>query len=599
MIAFSSDRGHDTKPHSFFVFAMQRTGDIYTMTAQGDHVARLTTSEGWDGSPEWSSDDSEIFFYSDRHGDPALFKMKREGGDQESISPASIQCLSPQLATEGRILFTCMNEAGAYSILSLSLEDHKIDSSLVQTGDMFNVDYHSKGLIAYHGGAKPSETASNKGGFDGDLLIQNSPEEGGLPGKNLELYGVRRAFAAPPMIGSHQLVYDHMEANGLGDLITPFVFPVAFLPLLALFWFFFGVTKSIRKRKKFAPWKYLLFSILSPLIGIAIGFGTFNRFVANAMPISDVKAFLFVAISLLLVLALAFWYGYQKREPSPFRSFLQHSFLMLASYFFITSYSAVFIGSFLEIKPNFYAVNYQTNEVTHLFQFDPPDDLNPQLVRIIDSKFSPDGNSLQFSVGGFRKNPATQGYIYRYHLENKTLEAITDGSSNNAFADFSKDKSSMVFRSGRTGNMDIFLQEGQTLTNLTQSDDRENFPVISHDGNKVAYCSDANGTDKNGLVKTVDIYLISRLPDNSWSKPEQLTSYSGQEGHPHFSPDGEWLIYASEEFGINDEEPLVQPYIFSPQMYGEITAIRLEDKQKFRLTHNKWEDGAPLWKSRN
>ena len=68
---------------------------------------------------------------------------------------------------------------------------------------------------------------------------------------------------------------------------------------------------------------------------------------------------------------------------------------------------------------------------------------------------------------------------------------------------------------------------------------------------------------------------------------------------PFFSPDGEWLIYASEEFGINDEQPLVQPYIFSPQMYGEITAIRLADGEKFRLTHNKWEDGAPLWLKEN
>ncbi|MGB5228332.1 MAG: hypothetical protein WBN55_08715, partial [Eudoraea sp.] len=82
---------------------------------------------------------------------------------------------------------------------------------------------------------------------------------------------------------------------------------------------------------------------------------------------------------------------------------------------------------------------------------------------------------------------------------------------------------------------------------------------------------------------------------NGWGEPKQLTTYPGQEGHAHFSPDGEWLIYSSEEFGINDEQPLVQPFIFSPQMYGEITVIRLADGEKFRLTHNKWEDGAPLW----
>jgi hypothetical protein len=55
------------------------------------------------------------------------------------------------------------------------------------------------------------------------------------------------------------------------------------------------------------------------------------------------------------------------------------------------------------------------------------------------------------------------------------------------------------------------------------------------------------------------------------------------------------LIYTSEEFGIFDEQPLIQPFIFSPQMYGEIVVLRLSDGYKIRLTHNKWEDGAPLW----
>lgn len=116
-------------------------------------------------------------------------------------------------------------------------------------------------------------------------------------------------------------------------------------------------------------------------------------------------------------------------------------------------------------------------------------------------------------------------------------------------------------------------------------------------GKKPAHRKSANryGKDIDGVVKTMDIYLMEKQADDSWSEPRQITSYEGQEGHPHFSPDGQWLIFSSEEFGINDEQPLVQPYIFSPQMYGEITAIRLEDGRKVRLTHNKWEDGAPLW----
>jgi hypothetical protein len=67
--------------------------------------------------------------------------------------------------------------------------------------------------------------------------------------------------------------------------------------------------------------------------------------------------------------------------------------------------------------------------------------------------------------------------------------------------------------------------------------------------------------------------------------------------HPtgHFSPDGEWVVYTTEGYGINDEQALIQPIIFSPQMYGEIVAYNINTKERFRLTHNKWEDGTPIW----
>ena len=55
------------------------------------------------------------------------------------------------------------------------------------------------------------------------------------------------------------------------------------------------------------------------------------------------------------------------------------------------------------------------------------------------------------------------------------------------------------------------------------------------------------------------------------------------------------VFQALQNFGIMDEQPLIQNYFFSPQMYGEIVALRLRDMKKIRLTHNKWEEGAPQW----
>ena len=250
---------------------------------------------------------------------------------------------------------------------------------------------------------------------------------------------------------------------------------------------------------------------------------------------------------------------------------------------------------FLRSTTTFYMVDYNTNEVEKLFDFKADKDFNPQSSRIIDTKFTPDGTALQFSVGSFRGNPKAQGAVYTYHLEEKVIEKVTELDANYGFADFSADHNSMIYRSGISGNMDIYLKENGIVTNLTNSKAKENFPAISHDGNKIIYCSDAQGKNMQDIIKTMDIFLIERQDDNSWSSPKQITTYFGQEGHPHFSPDGNWIIYTSEEFGINDEQPIVQSYLFAPQMYGEIVAIRIADGKKVRLTHNKWEDGAPLW----
>ena len=93
----------------------------------------------------------------------------------------------------------------------------------------------------------------------------------------------------------------------------------------------------------------------------------------------------------------------------------------------------------------------------------------------------------------------------------------------------------------------------------------------------------------------MDIFFIQLKPDSSWSEPAKISAGEGQNAHPHFSPDGEWVIYTTEGYGINDEQALIQPAIFSPQMYGEIVAYNLKTRERLRLTHNKWEDGTPLW----
>ena len=598
-IAFSSDRAHPTVPlKPRLVFALQRTGDIYVMNADGSDTKRLTSSENWEGSPVWSKDDQEIIYYSAKRGENfKLFKMSKTGENAEQISPDNYSCISPLQKPDGEILFTSFIDGpNGYSILKINPKTQEIDSTLVQPMNMLNVNYHNSGIMVYHGGESPKPSPTNLNDFYGDLLVKNSPQQiVDLPNKTLSLYGVRRSFAAPATPDG-KIIYGVSDVKGFKDGIAPMAYAVLLLPILAIIWLLVGIYKSIKKRKSIAFWKHLIFSVIAIIIVAFIIKTTDDQLFFNIMPLNAIKSFLIIVATALLALGILSYFLFKKRKKSekPIASLYKLYALMFIPYALVVLYAGLFLSSFFNTEKNFYAVDYTANEIEHLFEFRPDEDFNPQFSNIIDTKITPDGKYLQFSVGGFRRSPQAKGCVYRYHFEDKSLERVTDLESNTGFADYSEDNMVMVYRSGRTGNMDIYVEENGTTTNITNSPDKEAFPVISYDGNKIAYCSDVTGLDKDGLVKTMDIFITEREGD-SWSEPKQLTTYEGQEGHAHFSPDGEWLIYTSEEFGINDEQPLVQPFIFSPQMYGEITAIRLSDGEKFRLTHNKWEDGAPLW----
>jgi Tol biopolymer transport system component len=256
---------------------------------------------------------------------------------------------------------------------------------------------------------------------------------------------------------------------------------------------------------------------------------------------------------------------------------------------------ALFSNRFILLSGDLVRVNYETMESEVLTRIEADKQNHPAYSSPIDMKYFPDGSGLVMTRGTFRGSPGMKGSVWTLDLANKELERITHSNFNDGFGDFSESEQVMVFRSDRDGPHDIFVQENGQILNLTKNPDRDNFPAISADGKKIVFSSDINGLDVGEGIKTMDLYLTEKTTSGEWSKPKQLTQSKGQDAHAHFSPDGEWIIYATEEFGINDEQPIVQSFLFAPQMYGEIVALRLSDGKKVKLTHNKWEEGAPLW----
>jgi Tol biopolymer transport system component len=594
-LAFSSDRGHAIVPHPRFPFARQRTGDVYSMDSNGENLKRLTDSESWDGSPVWSADGSKIIFYSSRTGKNSIFEMNADGKGQKQFIEFAGPAVSPKFISNDKWIFTTWNSERDFKIMQFDTSTNEINPLFSNSPDlMFNADIHPAGLMVFHGGIyAPNHGVPGNFGFNGDVLAK-LPDSLSFAGHRVNAYGVRRAFVAAPRDGNTVLYYDASDIQSFFDFLKPMGYSVFWLPLLVVTLFITGIILGIYNRKRVSFWRYLLFSILTVILGITTG-GIFLYIDAiNPMSVMTIRL---VTGLLTIVLIIMGWWQYKRRTRQKENGIENYRVAGLYTVLFcglalFTLICAVFINHFVKSDIHFYQVDYVTGEKLPLFTFVKESNINPANFRVLDSKVTPDGRSLIFTTGSFRGHAYTQGDIWEYDFDTEKITKLSDSPGNDGFADFSDD-GKMVFRSGRSGYFDIWLKSGDEFINLTRDIHRDNFPAIARQGDKIVFASDRLRSEDE--YKTMDIFMMSSGLDNQWSEPEKISIGEGQNAHAHFSPDGNWVIYTTEGYGINDEQALIQPVIFSPQMYGEIVAYNVSTKERFRLTHNKWEDGAPLW----
>ena len=218
--------------------------------------------------------------------------------------------------------------------------------------------------------------------------------------------------------------------------------------------------------------------------------------------------------------------------------------------------------------------------------------------RLFDIKWSNDGQAFLYSQGTFAGDETAPADVWIMAADGTSRRNLTpEPDGNDGIAAFSPDGKRVVFRSARDGNFDLYLMglEGGQVLRLTNTQARENFPVFSPNGEAIAFSSDRDSAVDALGHKTFDNYLLEVNADGTPGTTRRLTNHPGQDAHPWFSPDGEWIVFTSERGGLADEEPMVQEVVFGPQMYGEIFAQRIADGTTVRLTHNKWEEGNPFW----
>ena len=106
-ILFSSSRdASDAGSATAAAANAYEASELYVMHADGTGVRRLTHHEGWDGSPAWTPEGESIAFYSERDGEPRIYRMREDGSGSRPVGAPGAAALSPAFGPDGRLAFT-------------------------------------------------------------------------------------------------------------------------------------------------------------------------------------------------------------------------------------------------------------------------------------------------------------------------------------------------------------------------------------------------------------------------------------------------------------------------------------------------------------
>ena len=190
--------------------------------------------------------------------------------------------------------------------------------------------------------------------------------------------------------------------------------------------------------------------------------------------------------------------------------------------------------------------------------------------------FSPDMGRIVFtSTYGSDNNLQN---IWIMNADGSNLRQLTDTDYNSIDPEWSPDGALISFSSDRpgTGKTELFIMEpdGSNVRQITDGADLGGRNDWSPDGRLMAFYSGPQG-DK-------DIYVIDAacayLPRGCIAAPVRLTDGGNNKG-PSFSPDGQWIAFASQIDGDN-----------------EVFIIRIDGSDIRQLTQRPLADWQPRWR---
>jgi Tol biopolymer transport system component len=118
---------------------------------------------------------------------------------------------------------------------------------------------------------------------------------------------------------------------------------------------------------------------------------------------------------------------------------------------------------------------------------------------------------------------------------NATGRALTLGDAQDRQPVYSRDGRSILFSSNRSGNLDLWTVDRETLklTQITDDAAQDWDPAFTPDGQNILWSSDRNGT------------LQVWMSDLQGNGARQVTNAAQDAQNPTLTGDGEWIVYAS------------------------------------------------------
>ena len=130
-------------------------------------------------------------------------------------------------------------------------------------------------------------------------------------------------------------------------------------------------------------------------------------------------------------------------------------------------------------------------------------------------KYADDGQLVTYTQGVFFGGLTDQADIWRMRpdaTERVNLSKLSGlgGRINEGMSAFSPDGKRFVFRSSRTGDLNLFLMDidGGNVRQLTKGAWRDNFPVFAPSGQEIAFSSDRDGPQDIRGFRTFDNYTL-------------------------------------------------------------------------------------------